>query len=121
MSTPYMHAVYKSPLYIYFLYGFFSSMGLLSRRAPSSGSPLAMPPCGGAMTSLRSGCRGEPLTRGSPGAPPPVRPQRALARGLMPSLPLGLSAPMGYNPFRLRFHRQAMVLARASLRSIASM
>lgn len=63
MSTPYMHAVYKSPLYIYFLYGFFSSMGLLSRRAPSSGSPLAMPPFGGTMTSLPLG-----LPRGTPHA-----------------------------------------------------
>ena len=64
-------------------------MGLLNRRAPSSGSPLAMPPCGGVRTSLRSDCRGEPLTRGSPGPPPPVRPQRALAQGLMPSLRSG--------------------------------
>ena len=120
MSTPYMHAVYKIPLYIYFLYGFFSLMGLLSRRAPSSGSPLAMPPFGGAMASLRSGCRGEPLSRGSPGPPPPVRPQRASTQGLRLRF-AQLSAPKGLCPVRLRFHRQALVLARTSLRSIAAM
>ena len=51
---------------------------------------------------------------------PQRRPQRALAQGLRLRC-AQLSAPKGYNPFRLRFHRQALVLARSSLRSSAAM
>ena len=79
MSTLYMHAVHKNP-YIYFLYGLFSSMGLLSRRAPSSGSPLALPPFGGAMTSLPLG-----LPRGTPHAGFPRTPSpRSPTKGIRP-------------------------------------
>ena len=93
----------------------FPKWGLLNRRAPSS--PMAMPPCGGVRTSLRSGYSGglspTPQT-------PQRRPQRASAQGLRPRF-AQLSAPKGLCPFRLRFHRQALVLARASLRSSAAM
>ena len=52
------------------------------------------PPLGYAAVRRRKdlaslGLPGEPLSRGSPGPPPPVRPQRALAQGLMPSLRSG--------------------------------
>lgn len=76
-NCPYMYI----PKYIYL-------NGGCSIAAPPP-PPLAMPPFGGVWTSLRSDCRGEPLSRVSPGPPPPVRPQRALAQGLMPSLRSG--------------------------------
>lgn len=57
-----------------------------SPRPPPPVHPLAMPPCGGVRTSLRSGYSGglspTPQT-------PQRRPQRALAQGLMPSLRSG--------------------------------
>ena len=73
-------------------------MGLLSRRAPSSGSPLAMPPFGGAMTSLPLGLpRGTPLA-GFPRTPSPRSPTKGIAQGLRLRF-AQLSAPKGLWPF----------------------
>ena len=96
----------KPPLYIYYLNGYYLNGGCSVAAPPPP--PLAMPPCGGVWTSLRSGYSGglspTPQT-------PQRRPQRASAQGLRLRC-AQLSAPKGLCPFRLRFHRQALVLAR---------
>ena len=83
-SSHYMHAMQKPPLYVYYLYIYFLNGGCSIAAPPHP--PLAMPPCGGVRTSLRSGYSGglspTPQT-------PQRRPQRALAQGLMPSLRSG--------------------------------
>lgn len=108
-----MHAMQKPPLYVYYLYMYFLYGGCSIAAPPPP--PMAMPPCGGVRTSLRSGYSGglspTPQT-------PQRRPQRALAQGLRLRF-AQLSAPKGYNPFRLRHKRQALVLA--SLRSSAAL
>ena len=117
MSTLYLHTVHKNPLYIYYLNVFFLDGGCSIAAPPSSGSPPGFAAAGGDMTSLRSGYSGglspTPQT-------PQRRPQRASAQGLRLRF-AQLSAPKGLCPFRLRFHRQALVLARSSLRSSAAM
>ena len=89
-SSYYMHAMQKRPLYIYFLY-----IDFLNGAAQS---PRPSPPGYAAVRRRKDlatlGLPGEPLPRGSPGPPPPVRPQRALAQGLRPRF-ARLSAPKG--------------------------
>ena len=106
----------KAP-YIYISYMCFFLDGAAQSPRPLLRFTPGFAAAGGDMTSLRSGYSGglspTPQT-------PQRRPQRASAQGLRLRF-AQLSAPKGLCPFRLRFHRQALVLARASLRSSAAM
>ena len=108
-----MHTVHKSPLYVYYLY-IFPIWGLLNRRAPSS-------PHGYAAVRRRMDLASLGLFWGA--LPDPPDPPETPTKGSSPRADalasLGLSAPKGYNPFRLRHKRQALVLA--SLRSSAAL
>lgn len=94
MSTLYLHTVHKNPLYIYYLNGFFLDGGCSIAAPPSSGSPPGYAAVRRRKDLASLGLPGEPLSRGSPGPPPPVRPQRATAQGLRLRF-AQLSAPKG--------------------------
>ena len=111
-----MHAMQKPPLYIYYLNIYLPKWGLLNRRAPSS-------PHGYAAVRRRKDLATLGLFWGA--LPDPPDPPETPTKGSSPRADalatLGLSAPKGYNPFRLRYKRQALVLARTSLRSSAAL
>ena len=92
----------------------FPIWGLLNRRAPSS-------PLGYAAVRRRKDLASLGLFWGA--LPDPPDPPETPTKGSSPRADalatLGLSAPKGYNPFRLRHKRQALVLA--SLRSSAAL
>lgn len=120
-----MHAMQKLPLYVYYLYiyisymGFSPEWGLLNRRAPSS--PQGYAAVRRRMDLATLGLpRGTPLA-GFPRTPSPRSPTKGSSPRADALASLGLSAPKGYNPFRLRHKRQALVLARSSLRSSAAL
>ena len=118
MSTLYLHTVHKNPLYIYYLNGFFLDGGCSIAAPPSSGSPP-----GYAAVRRRKDLASLGLFWGA--LPDPPDPPETPTKGSNPRADalasLGLSAPKGYNPFRLRHKRQALVLARSSLRSSAAL
>ena len=105
----YAHSVKTAPICILPIY-IFPKWGLLNRRAPSS-------PHGYAAVRRRKDLatlglpRGTPLA-GFPRTPSPRSPTKGYSPRADALATLGLSAPKGYNPFRLRHKRQALVLAR---------
>lgn len=89
-------------------------------------SPRPLLPHGYAAVRRRMDLATLGLPRGTPHAGFPRTPSpRSPTKGSSPRADalatLGLSAPKGYNPFRLRYKRQALVLARSSLRSSAAL